>query len=149
MSINQARKIQKVQRLKGKAVNETEIDEIANYYSLKCTKYENYITIETGYSKWIVFMKNGFVENVKHENYSTRTSPTEHRPNYHNQKFFQKDIFSLFGYISSHDSQVTIKPVNEDMERKRRNKEKQKQIQKERRRLQRNEKYEFLDENIE
>lgn len=142
------KKVNFILKYKGRAAGDNDIRKIAEAFGLSIYRGSEYITVVTGYSSWKVYYRNGFAYKLKHENYKGRDniSQMNHETGFHEHENFPTDIYSLFDYISGHDSSGRIRPISEDMERKKKHKDKLKKMHKSRKYIEQDDWEEYQDE---
>ena len=92
-------RIDRIRRFRGKPVTDSDIFEISEFFHLQCKSIFGFYEIETGYSRWHMYMKGGYVKSLSHN----RGSRKKHS-GFHMHKLKRKDAYSVLDYISRHDA---------------------------------------------
>ncbi len=132
--------IGQIRHLSGRAVDKGDVGIIADFFHLSCHEKYGFYRVETEYSCWNVYLKDGYVTCLSHENYKNGEMCGFHR-----QEIKCKDIYGTFDYIAKHDSVAYKQTRYEECKRRYDKKQKKVQMQKQRKQITLDEKKNLYD----
>ncbi len=101
-----------IRKLAGKAVTDEEFAMLAGFFHLGCKEIFGFFEVRSGYSVWHVYLKDGYVSGLSHENYH----PGDYH-GFHHHEITDRDAYHVLDYIAKHDSMTQKKPKTEDYRR--------------------------------
>ena len=128
IDIETAESINKIHRLKGKALNQEKMGKLLDYYKCSYDLSVGHVTIRTQCSQWSIYLEDGLVKSLYHENYRTNRGKHSHQLPY-------CDFYTVLKYVLGHDASGMIEDRADSFERNLRITESKKRRQKERRRV--------------
>ena len=91
---------------------EKNIEILCKYFHMSYSICDEVVFIRTNFARWIIYLREGKVSKLLHENYKPPKSEYNKKQKkkcmegYHKQRLPSKNLYEVFRYIDSHDSSM-------------------------------------------
>lgn len=98
--------------LKKLRLTEKNIEMLCKYFHMSYSICNGMIFVKTGFTRWIIYLQDGKVSKLLHENYKPSKSEYSKKQKkkcmegYHKQKLPSQNLYEVLRYIDSHDSSM-------------------------------------------